>query len=279
MGIKKFKPTTPTLRYRTVSDFSDVTRSKPERSLLEPLKRSGGRNNAGRITIRHRGGGHKQRYRKIDFKRNKLDVPSKVASIEYDPNRSARIALLHYMDGEKRYILAPDGLKIGDTVVAGSSVDIKPGNALPLERIPLGSMVHNVELIRGRGGQIVRAAGSYAQIMAKEGGYVQLRLPSGEVRRVRKECYATVGQVGNLDHENVVYGKAGKSRWMGIRPSVRGVAMNPVDHPLGGGEGKSSGGRHPVTPWGKPTKGYKTRKRKPSDKYIVRRRQKKKKKS
>jgi len=276
MGIKKFKPTTPTLRYRTVSDFAEVTKEKPEKSLLEPLRKTGGRNNLGRITVRHRGGGHKQMYRIIDFKRDKIGVPSRVAAIEYDPNRSARIALLQYADGEKRYILAPEGLKVGDEVMAGENADIKVGNALPLEKMPLGTMVHNVELIRGRGGQMVRAAGSYAQVMAKEGDYVQLKLPSGEVRMVRKECYATVGQVGNLDHENIVYGKAGKSRWMGIRPSVRGVAMNPIDHPLGGGEGKSSGGRHPVTPWGKPTKGYKTRRKKASDRYIVRRRAKKK---
>lgn len=278
MGIKKFKPITPTLRYRTVSDFASITRDHPEKSLLEPLKKSGGRNNKGRITARHRGGGHKQRYRRIDFKRDKVGIPSKVASIEYDPNRSARIALLHYLDGEKRYIIAPDGLNVGDTVQAGDDVDIKPGNALPLAKIPLGSMVHNIELTRGKGGQIVRSAGGYAQIMAKEGNYAQLRLPSGEVRKVRKECFATVGQVGNLDHENIVKGKAGKKRWMGIRPHVRGVAMNPIDHPHGGGEGKSSGGRHPVTPWGTPTKGYKTRGKKPSDKYIVRRRIKKSKK-
>ena len=275
MGIKKFKPTTPTLRYRTVSDFAGITRKNPEKSLTEPLKKTGGRNNKGRITCRHHGGGHKQLYRLIDFKRNKIGIPSKVASIEYDPNRSARIALLHYVDGEKRYILAPNGLKVGDQVMAGPEADIKPGNALPLEKIPLGSMVHNVELTHGKGGQMVRSAGGYAQIMAKEGNYVQLRLPSGEMRRVRKECFATMGQVGNLDHENIVSGKAGRSRWLGIRPTVRGVAMNPVDHPHGGGEGKSSGGRHPVTPWGVPTKGYKTRKKKPSDKYIVRRRQKK----
>jgi large subunit ribosomal protein L2 len=275
MGIKKFKPTTPTLRYRTVSDFAGITRKEPEKSLTEPLQKTGGRNNKGRITCRHHGGGHKQLYRRIDFKRNKIGIPSKVASIEYDPNRSARIALLQYADGEKRYILAPQGLNVGDQIIAGPEADIKPGNALPLEKIPLGSMVHNIELTHGRGGQIVRSAGGYAQIMAKEGNYVQLRLPSGEMRRVRKECYATVGQVGNIDHENIVSGKAGRSRWLGIRPSVRGVAMNPVDHPLGGGEGKSSGGRHPVTPWGVPTRGYKTRKNKPSDKYIVRRRQKK----
>jgi large subunit ribosomal protein L2 len=277
MGIKKFKPITPTLRYRTVSDFADVTKKAPEKQLLEAKTRSGGRNNKGRITMRRRGGGHKRRYRVIDFKRQKTGVPSRVAAIEYDPNRSARIALLHYADGEKRYILAPNDLKVGDDVFAGPEADIKPGNALPLERVPLGSMVHNVEMIPGRGGQLARSAGSYAQLMAKEGAMATLRLPSGEMRMVRLECYATIGQVGNLDHENVVWGKAGKTRWMGRRPKVRGVAMNPIDHPLGGGEGKSSGGRHPVTPWGKPTKGQKTRsKHKPSDKYIVRRRQKKK---
>ena len=278
MGIKKFKPITPTLRYRTVSDFADITKKKPEKSLLAPLKKSGGRNNNGRITSRRRGGGHKQRYRIIDFKRRKLGVPAKVAAIEYDPNRSSRIALLHYLDGEKRYILAPNDLKVGDVVSAGPDAEIKPGNALPLERIPLGSSVHNIEMIPGRGGQMVRSAGGLAQLMAKEGDTATLKLPSGETRMVRKECYATIGQVGNLDHENVVWGKAGKTRWMGRRPKVRGVAMNPVDHPHGGGEGKSSGGRHPVTPWGKPTKGYKTRKKnKPSNKNIVRRRQKKKK--
>jgi len=276
MGIKKFNPTTPTLRFRTVSDFAGITKKEPEKSLTEPLKKTGGRNNKGRITCRHQGSGHKQLYRRIDFKRDKIGIPSKVTSIEYDPNRSARIALLQYADGEKRYILSPSGLNVGDQVIAGPEADIKPGNALPLEKIPLGSMVHNIELTHGRGGQIVRSAGGYAQIMAKEGNYVQLRLPSGEMRRVRKECFASVGQVGNLDHENIVSGKAGRSRWLGIRPSVRGVAMNPVDHPLGGGEGKSSGGRHPVTPWGVPTRGYKTRKKKPSDKYIVRRRLKKK---
>jgi large subunit ribosomal protein L2 len=275
MPIKKFRPITPTLRYRTVADFSELSDKAPEKTLLEPKRKQGGRNNQGRITMRHRGGGHKQMYRKIDFKRDKLNVPSKVASIEYDPNRSARIALLQYADGDKRYILSPLGLKVGDEVIAGDAADIKPGNALPLEKIPLGTFVHNIELQHGRGGQIVRSAGGYAQIMAKEGAYVQLRLPSGEVRMVRKECYASVGQVGNLDHENVVWGKAGRTRWVGFRPHVRGVAMNPVDHPLGGGEGKSSGGRHPCTPWGKPTKGHKTRKKKPSDKYIVRRRAKK----
>ena len=276
MGIKKFRPITPSQRFRTVSDFSEITKTTPEKALLEPLKKTGGRNNKGRITMRRRGGGHKQRYRVIDFKRKKLEVPSKVAAIEYDPNRSARIALLFYVDGEKRYILAPNDLKVGDTVVAGPGADIKPGNALPLDKIPLGSMVHNIEMIPGRGGQMARSAGAYAQLMAKEGKMATLKLPSGETRMVRRECYATIGQVGNLDHENVVWGKAGKTRWMGRRPKVRGVAMNPVDHPLGGGEGKSSGGRHPVTPWGKPTTGYNTRnKNKPSDSMIVRRRQKK----
>jgi len=276
MGIKKFRPLTPTLRYRTVSDFSDIVKKAPEKSLLEPLSKSGGRNNNGRITMRRRGGGHKRRYRIIDFRRKKLDIPAKVAAIEYDPNRSARIALLHYVDGEKSYILAPNELKVGDTVLAGSAVDIKPGNALPLERIPLGSMVHNVEMVPGKGGQLARSAGSFAQLMAREGSLATLKLPSGEMRMVPKECYATVGQVGNLDHEIIVWGKAGRSRWLGHRPKVRGVAMNPIDHPLGGGEGKSSGGRHPCTPWGTPTKGYKTRrKHKLSDKYIVRRREKK----
>jgi large subunit ribosomal protein L2 len=277
MPVKKFRPKTPTLRYRTVADYSGLTKKKPEKALLEPLKERAGRNNAGRITMRRRGGGHKRNYRVIDFKRNKLEIPSKVTAIEYDPNRSARIALLQYADGEKRYILAPDSLRVGDKVEAGPAADIKPGNALPLERIPLGTAVHNVEMTHGKGGQLVRSAGGQAQIMAKEGDHVQLKLPSGEVRIVRKECYATVGQVGNLEHENAVGGKAGKSRWLGIRPHVRGVAMNPVDHPLGGGEGKSSGGRHPVSPWGMPTKGYKTRKkRKTSNKFIVRRRPKKK---
>lgn len=276
MGIKKFKPTTSTLRYRTVSDFADVTKKVPEKSLLAPQTRSGGRNNKGRITMRRRGGGHKRRYRIIDFKRRKHDVPSVVAAIEYDPNRSARIALLHYADGDKRYILAPNTLRVGDSVVAGPEADIKPGNALPLERIPLGTMVHNIELVSGKGGQMARSAGSFAQLMAKEGDIATLKLPSGEMRMVRKECYATIGQVGNLDHENVVWGKAGRTRWAGRRPKVRGVVMNPVDHPHGGGEGKTSGGRHPVSPWGQPTKGHKTRKKhKQSDKMIVRRRQKK----
>ncbi len=275
MGIKKLKPVTPTQRFRTVADFAEITRTEPEKSLLEPLKSSGGRNNQGRITIRRRGGGHKRRYRRIDFKRNKRDIPAVVATIEYDPNRSARIALLTYADGEKRYILWPIGLKVGDRVVAGEEAPFDVGNALPLGRIPLGTLVHNVELSIGRGGQVVRSAGSYAQLMAKEGDYVTLRLPSGEVRLVHRNCYATIGEVGNSDHENVVSGKAGRTRWLGRRPKVRGVAMNPVDHPHGGGEGRTSGGRHPVTPWGKPTKGAKTRKKQPSDAFIVRRRKQK----
>ena len=272
MAIRKLKPVTPTQRFRTVADFAEITRSKPEKSLLEPLPSTGGRNNFGRITCRHKGGGHKRQYRKIDFKRNKHDVPAKVFSIEYDPNRSARICLLHYLDGEKRYILWPKGLEVGAMIVAGAEAPFNTGNALPLERIPLGTMVHNIELNLGKGGQMARSAGSFAQVMAKEGEYVTLRLPSGEVRMVHKRCYATIGEVGNAEHENVVSGKAGRSRWLGIRPTVRGVAMNPVDHPHGGGEGRTSGGRHPVTPWGKPTKGKKTRKKKPSDNFIVRRR-------
>jgi large subunit ribosomal protein L2 len=272
MGIKKLKPVTPTQRFRTVSDFSEITTTKPEKSLLEPLNKSGGRNNYGRITSRHRGGGHKRRYRRIDFKRNKRDITATVTSIEYDPNRSARIALLKYADGEKRYILWPSGLKVGDSVVAGESAPFNVGNALPLRAIPLGTLVHNVELSLGKGGQMVRSAGSYAQVMAKEGDRATLRLPSGEVRMVHLNCYATIGEVGNAEHENVVSGKAGRSRWLGRRPKVRGVAMNPIDHPHGGGEGRTSGGRHPCTPWGKPTKGYKTRTKKPSDAFIVRRR-------
>jgi large subunit ribosomal protein L2 len=272
MAIRKLKPVTPTQRFRTVADFSEITKTTPEKSLLEPLKSSGGRNNNGRITVRHRGGGHKRRYRKIDFKRNKLGIPAKVAAIEYDPNRSARIALLFYVDGEKRYILWPKGLKVGDTLVSGPDAPFNAGNALPLERIPLGTLVHNVEMNIGKGGQMVRSAGAYAQLMAKEGERVTLRLPSGEVRMVHKNCYATIGEVGNAEHENIVSGKAGRTRWLGFRPTVRGVVMNPVDHPHGGGEGRTSGGRHPVTPWGKPTKGYKTRKKQPSDAFIVRRR-------
>ncbi|MBS13222.1 MAG: 50S ribosomal protein L2 [Gemmatimonadetes bacterium] len=273
---KSFRPVTPSLRFKTVSTFEDVTKSTPEKSLLEPKKRTSGRNNKGRVTVRHRGGGHRRHYRKIDFKRNKLEIPAKVAAIEYDPNRSARIALLHYEDGEKRYILAPIGLGVGTTVVAGPDADIQVGNALPLERIPDGTSVHNVELQPGKGGQMGRSAGTMIQVMAKEGDYAQLRLPSGEMRLVRLTCYATVGQVGNTDHENIVLGKAGRSRWLGRRPAVRGVAMNPIDHPHGGGEGRASGGGHPVTPWGQPTRGYKTRKKKKkSTKFIVRDRRKK----
>jgi large subunit ribosomal protein L2 len=258
----------------TASNFEEVTTSTPEKSLLAPLKKSGGRNNAGRITKRHTGGGHKRKYRIIDFKRDKRDIPAKVATIEYDPNRSARIALLHYVDGEKRYILAPVGIAVGDVILASETADIQPGNALPIRAIPLGTWVHNVELKVGKGGQLARSAGTYAMIAAKEGKYAQLRLPSGEVRLVLQDCCATVGQVGNQDHENVKLGKAGRNRWLGKRPQSRGVAMNPVDHPHGGGEGKSSGGRHPVTPWGVPTKGYKTRSNKRTDRFIVRRRTK-----
>jgi large subunit ribosomal protein L2 len=272
MAIRKLKPVTPTQRFRTVADFSEITRTEPEKSLLEPLFKKGGRNNRGRITVRHRGGGHKRRYRKIDFKRNKHEVPAKVFSIEYDPNRSARICLLHYIDGEKRYILWPKGVKVGDPIFAGPEAPFNPGNALPLDRIPLGTLVHNIELNIGKGGQMARSAGSFAQVMAKEGDYVTLRLPSGEVRMVHSRCYATIGEVGNAEHENIVSGKAGRSRWLGRRPKVRGVAMNPVDHPHGGGEGRTSGGRHPVSPWGMPTKGFKTRKKQPSDAFIVRRR-------
>lgn len=274
MGIKKFKPTSPGVRFMTVSTFEEITKKEPEKSLVEILKKKAGRNIQGRITARHRGGGHKRKYRIIDFKRDKDGVPAKVAAIEYDPNRSARIALLHYMDGEKRYILAPVGLKVGDIVESGPNADIKPGNALPLSHIPVGTIVHNVELYPGKGGQLARAAGAAAQVMAKENGFATLRLPSGEMRMVPEECRATVGQVGNLEHENITLGKAGRSRWLGRRPHVRGSAMNPVDHPHGGGEGKAPIGRkHPVTPWGKPTLGYKTRKKnKPSDKYIVKRR-------
>jgi large subunit ribosomal protein L2 len=252
-----------------------LSKGRPERSLLKKLTRSGGRNSYGRITARHRGGGHKRKYRVVDFRRNKFAVPAKVASIEYDPNRSARIALLHYLDGEKRYIIAPHGLNVGDMVVSDEVTDVKPGNSMPLKNIPLGTLIHNIEMRPGKGGQIVRSAGTAAQLMAKEGKYVQIRLPSGEVRMILNTCRATIGQVGNLDHENISIGKAGRSRWMGRRPHVRGVAMNPVDHPMGGGEGRSSGGRHPCSPWGWPTKGYRTRRKKPSDAFIVRRRYKK----
>lgn len=275
MPVKKFRPITPSQRFRTVPTFEEVTSAVPEKSLLEPLRKSGGRNNKGRITAFQRGGGHKRHYRVIDFKRNKHDIPARVASIEYDPNRSARIALLHYVDGEKRYILAPQGLEVDMRVVAGQNVDIRAGNAMPLERMPLGTNVHNVEMRPGKGGQMVRSAGSFAQLVARDGNKAILKMPSGEVRTVPVACYATIGQLSNPDHKNVVWGKAGASRWRGRRPSVRGVAMNPVDHPMGGGEGRSSGGRHPCTPWGKPTKGYKTRsKRKPKDHVIQDRRSK-----
>ncbi len=275
MAIKKLKPTSPGRRFQTVSEFSEITSSVPEKSLIQGLARKSGRNNYGRITSRRRGGGNKRRYRLIDFKRDKYDVPAKVVSIEYDPNRSARIALLSYLDGEKRYILAPVGLQVGDTVQAGESVDIQPGNALPLTRMPVGTIIHNIELTPGRGGQMARSAGTYAQLVAKESKYALIKLPSGEVRKVLSANRASVGQVGNVEHENISIGKAGRNRWLGRRPNVRGVAMNPVDHPLGGGEGKSSGGRHPVSPWGWPTKGYKTRSRKkPSDRLIVNRRSK-----
>lgn len=272
MGLKKYKPTTPGLRFRLAPDFAELTQETPTKPLLRPRKRTGGRNNLGRITCRHHGGGHKRRYRVVDFKREKYGIPARVATIEYDPNRSARIALLSYLDGEKRYILAPLGLQVGDKVVSGEEAEIKIGNSLPLAKIPAGSFVHNVELKRGYGGQLARGAGSMVQLLAKEGNFAHLRLPSGEVRLVRLENYATVGQVGNIDHENISLGKAGRSRWLGVRPSVRGVAMNPVDHPMGGGEGRSSGGRHPCSPWGKITKGLKTRRKKPSDKQIIKRR-------
>lgn len=276
MAVKKFVPTSPGKRFMTVSDFKEITTDKPEKSLLEPLKKQAGRNNLGRITIRHQGGGHKRQYRKIDFKRNKDGVPAKVATIEYDPNRSGRIALLHYADGEKRYIVAPVGVKVGDTVVSGPEAEIKPGNALPLRNIPVGTYIHNIELKVGKGAQIVRSAGASAQLMAKEGKYANIRLPSGEVRLILLDCRATVGQVGNVEHENLTIGKAGRSRWLGIRPTVRGVVMNPVDHPHGGGEGKAPIGRKsPVTPWGVPTLGKKTRqKNKKSSALIVKRRTK-----
>ncbi|MGD0152436.1 MAG: 50S ribosomal protein L2 [Thermacetogeniaceae bacterium] len=275
MPIKKYKPTSPGRRQMAVLTYEELTTDKPERSLLEPLRKKAGRNNMGRISVRHRGGGQKRFYRVIDFKRDKDGIPAKVATLEYDPNRSANIALLHYADGEKRYILAPLGLKVGDTLISGVDVDIKPGNALPLKNIPTGTLLHNIELNPGRGGQMVRSAGGVAQLMAKEGDYAHIRMPSGEVRLVHIRCRATIGQVGNLDFENVSVGKAGRTRWKGIRPTVRGSAMNPVDHPHGGGEGRSPIGRNPCTPWGKPALGAKTRrKKKASDKMIVKRRTK-----
>ncbi len=269
MAIKKFRPVTPSQRFRTVPMFDDITSTIPEKSLLRPLRKSGGRNNKGRVTVWHRGGGHKRRYRVIDFRRNKHDIPARVASIEYDPNRSARIALLHYVDGEKRYIIAPDGLRVDDQVMSGEKVDNRVANAMPMGLIVLGTFVHNIELRPGKGAQLCRSAGTMAQLVAREGKKVTLRMPSGEVRTAPSNCYATIGQVSNIDHKNIVWGKAGASRWRGWRPTVRGVAMNPVDHPMGGGEGRSSGGRHPCTPWGKPTKGYKTRSKRKSRAHIV----------
>ncbi len=275
MGLKKFKPITPGRRFMTVADFEEVTKSRPEKSLVEPLRGTGGRNATGRVTSWHRGGGHKRKYRLVDFRRDKTGIPARVAAIEYDPNRSARIALLHYVDGEKRYILCPVGLNVGDEVISSPDADIKPGNALPLSSIPLGSTIHNLEIRPGKGGQLCRSAGAQAQLVAREGRYALVKLASGEVRRILVTCRASIGQVGNIEHESISIGKAGRSRWLGKRPNVRGVAMNPVDHPLGGGEGKSSGGRHPCTPWGVPTKGYKTRHNKSTDKFIVTRRGKK----
>ena len=275
MGIKTYKPYTETRRFQTGLKFEELTAVRPHKPLLEPKTRISGRNNRGEITIWHRGGGHKRQYRIIDFRRDKTGIPAHVSSIEYDPNRSAFIALLTYADGEKRYILQPLGLKVGDKVLSGPEADIVVGNALPIKNIPAGSLVHNIELRPGKGGQVVRSAGAAAQVLAKEGDYAQVRLPSGEIRKINVECMATIGQVGNLDHENISIGKAGRKRWLGIRPTTRGVAMNPVDHPLGGGEGKSSGGRHPTTPWGQPTRGYKTRRNKRTSQFIVKRREKK----
>lgn len=273
MGIKTFKPTTPGVRFQTVQTFEEITVSKPLKSLTVAKQRISGRNNKGRLTVRHRGGGHKRRYRLIDFRREKLNIKAKVLTIEYDPNRSARIALVSYEDGEKRYILAPNGLQVGQTLIAGPEADILVGNALPMKNIPLGTMIHNVEMRPGKGGQLARSAGCSAQLVAKETDYAQLKMPSGEIRRVNIHCYATIGQVGNLDHENVTVGKAGRSRWKGWRPTVRGVVMNPVDHPHGGGEGKSGQGNpHPVSPWGLPTKGYKTRNNKRTERFIIRHR-------
>ncbi len=271
MSIKLLKPTTPGQRGMSKQGFEEITTDKPERSLLKKLNSTGGRNAKGRVTCRHMGGGHKRRYRAIDFRREKAEIPARVATIEYDPNRSARIALLVYADGEKRYILAPDGLEVGRTVVSGKAADILVGNALPLRNIPLGTEIHNIELKPGKGGQIARAAGTFAQLIAKDGDYAQLRMPSGEIRKIHLDCSATIGKVGNLQHENVALGKAGRTRWLGVRPTNRGVSMNPIDHPHGGGEGRTSGGRHPVTPWGQPTRGYKTRSNKRTAKFIVKR--------
>jgi len=273
MAVRRVKPTSPGRRFQEYHKFDEITSTTPEKSLLRSMKKSGGRNSYGRVTSRHRGGGHKRKYRVIDFKRDKVGIPAKVATIEYDPNRSSRIALLHYADGEKRYILAPQKLAVGDNVMSGPDADIQPGNCLPLRNIPLGTQIHNIELRLGKGGQIVRSAGTFAQLMAKEDRYALIKLPSSEVRMVLMDCKATIGQLGNLMHENLALGKAGRKRWLGRRPKVRGVAMNPVDHPMGGGEGRSSGGRHPCSPWGVPTKGYRTRnKNKPSSRLIVKRR-------
>jgi len=272
MGIKKFNPYTAGRRFMTAQTYDELSSVEPERSLLAPLRRKGGRNNFGRITMRHRGGGNARKYRIIDFKRDKVGIPGKIATLEYDPNRSARIALVNYADGEKRYILAPAGIKVGDRVQSGPGSDIKPGNALKLNDIPVGTFVHNIEMQPGKGGVLSRSAGTSAQLMAKEGKYVFIRMPSGELRLILRDCMATIGQVGNVEHENITLGKAGKNRWLGKRPHVRGMVMNPVDHPMGGGEGRSKSKKHPISPWGTPAKGYRTRKRKPSDRLIVRRR-------
>jgi large subunit ribosomal protein L2 len=273
MALRKLKPMTAATRYYSISTFEEITKSTPEKSLLGPMKKSGGRNSYGRVTSRHRGGGHKRRYRIIDFKRDKHDISAKVIAIEYDPNRATRIALVQYVDGEKRYILAPEGLKVNDQIVSGNEVEIKMGNAMPLKAIPVNTQIHNIEMREGKGGQIARSAGNFAVVQAKEGDFVLLKLPSGEVRNIRNGCYATIGMLGNIDHEKISVGKAGRSRWLGIRSHVRGVAMNPVDHPMGGGEGKTSGGGHPVSPWGQKSKGLKTRKKKKtSSQYIVKRR-------
>jgi large subunit ribosomal protein L2 len=275
MAIKTYRPTSPAIRFRTTLDNSELSTGRSLKRLTRSKQRISGRNNKGHLTVRHRGGGHKRQYRIIDFRRDKHDIPAKVVQLEYDPNRSARIALLAYADGEKRYILAPNGLAVGGTVIAGEGADILIGNALPLKNIPLGTMIHNIEMKKGKGAQMARSAGTAAQLLAKEGGYAQLKMPSGETRMVHLDCYATIGQVGNLDHENISIGKAGRTRWLGKRPTVRGVAMNPIDHPHGGGEGKTSGGRNPVSPWGLPTKGYKTRNNKRTQRFIIKRRDKK----
>jgi large subunit ribosomal protein L2 len=270
--MRAFSPTSAGRRFMTVLSFEEISKKSPEKRLIGPRKRSGGRNNKGRITIWFRGGGHKRRYRIVDFKRDKREIPARVAAIEYDPNRSARLALLHYVDGEKRYILCPDGVNVGQTIIAGEQADILPGNCLPLSAIPAGKFIHNIELRPGKGGQLVRSAGSVAQLVAREGEYAQVKLPSGEIRSIHASCVATIGQVGNIDHKNISIGKAGRARWLGRRPHNRGVSMNPIDHPHGGGEGKTAGGRHPVTPWGKPTKGFKTRNNKRTQRFILKRR-------